>query len=238
MNHSTLIRHVWTLAVCFVVNGCYGSDLPDPGENPNSPRQDAVRFLALGDSYTIGEGVRASGRWPRLLVDRLRHEGRIVASPEIVAQTGWTTGDLSKGMDQAGLAKDYDLVGLLIGVNNQFRGESLEKYRTEFGSLIQRAIQLAGDNPSRVIVLSIPDWGVTPFAASRNPLKIAAEIDRFNAVNREESSQAGVYYVDVTTISREAADDKTLLAGDGLHPSAKMYDRWAQVLLPLVRKIL
>lgn len=238
MNHSALIRYVWTLAACFVVNGCNGSDLPYPEENVNSVRQDAVRFLALGDSYTIGEGVTASGRWPRLLVERLRDEGLIVASPEIVAQTGWTTGDLSKGMDQAGLAKDYDLVGLLIGVNNQFRGESLTKYRTEFRSLVQRAIQLAGDNPSRVIVLSIPDWGVTPFAARRDRMKIAAEIDRFNAVNCKESSQAGVGYVDVTTISREAARDKTLLAGDGLHPSAKMYDRWARLLLPLVQKIL
>lgn len=238
MNHSALIWHVWTLAACFVVNGCNGSDLPGPGENASSVRQDAVRFLALGDSYTIGEGVTASGRWPRLLVERLRHDGLTVAPSEIVAQTGWTTSDLSKGMDRAGLERDYDLVGLLIGVNNQFRGESLTKYRIEFRSLVQRAIQLAGDNPSRVIVLSIPDWGVTPFAARRDRKQIAAEIDRFNAVNREESSQAGVCYVDVTTISREAAGDKTLLAGDGLHPSAKMYDRWARVLLPLVQKIL
>jgi len=136
-------------------------------------------FLALGDSYTIGEGVEASGRWPNQLAARVGLD-----APEIVAQTGWTTDELGAAMDAQAFHPPYALVTLLIGVNNQYRGRDLASYRGEFTQLLQRAIELAGDKPRHVVVVSIPDWGITPFARGRDPLAIAREIDAYNAANR------------------------------------------------------
>jgi lysophospholipase L1-like esterase len=190
------------------------------------------RFLALGDSYTIGESVAVADRWPNQLANHLRNKGVDVASPEIIAKTGWTTDELSSAIDAAKPQGPYALVTLLIGVNNQYRGRDAVQYRKEFAALLQRAIGFAGGNPKRVVVVSIPDWGVTPFAASRDRAKIGAEIDRFNAINAEETKRAGAPYADVTPVSRRAATDTTLVAPDGLHPSAKMYAQWVAVILP------
>ncbi len=190
------------------------------------------RILALGDSYTIGEAVSAPDRWPNQLAELLRKDGIDVADPEIVAKTGWTTEELAGAIDAAQPKGPYALVTLLIGVNNQFRGREAEEYRREFVALLQRAIQFAGGEASRVLVLSIPDWGVTPFAADRDAAKIGREIDLFNRINREEAGRAGARYSDVTPVSRVAATDRTLLAGDGLHPSAAMYRQWAALALP------
>jgi lysophospholipase L1-like esterase len=194
-----------------------------------------MRFLALGDSYTIGEGVAPAERWPVQLAALLRAAGLHVADPTLVAVTGWTTDELWSGIDRANLAGPFDLVSLLIGVNNQYRGWDLGQYREQFAALLGRAIGFAGGEPGRVLALSIPDWSVTPFAASRDRAAIAAAIDRFNAVNRAEAVRAGVSYVDVTPISRRAAADPSLLAGDGLHPSGKMYAEWARLALPPAR---
>ena len=194
-----------------------------------------MRFLALGDSYTIGESVEPSERWPVQLAALLRAEGVNVGDPAIIATTGWTTGELSAGIDHADPQGTYDLVSLLIGVNNQYRGRSPDEYRQQFVALLQRAISFAGGKPGHVIVLSIPDWGVTPFAAGRDPAAIAAAIDRFNAINRTETERLGARYVDVTPISREAARDPLLIADDGLHPSGKMYAEWARLALPAAR---
>jgi len=191
-----------------------------------------MRFLALGDSYTIGESVNPSERWPVQLAAALRGQGLRVDEPMIIAQTGWTTGELLAGIEQQEPRGPFDLVSLLIGVNNQYRGGSLDEYRREFRSLLQRAIDLAGRDPDRVIVLSIPDWGVTPFGASRDPARIAAEIDRFNAVKREETEFSGARYIDVTPISRQATSDHELVAPDGLHPSGEMYEAWVRLVLP------
>lgn len=191
-----------------------------------------MRHLALGDSYTIGEGVSEEDRWPVQLARLLGGKG-IAIEPTIIARTGWTTAELQVGIDEARLRPAYDLVSLLIGVNNQYRGLSQEEYQREFVSLLELSIRLAGNAPGRVLVLSIPDWSVTPFADGQDRRQIAGEIASFNLINRYESERLGTHYLDVTPISREASDDPALIAEDGLHPSGKMYARWAEQVLPL-----
>ncbi|HEX7111334.1 MAG TPA: SGNH/GDSL hydrolase family protein [Mizugakiibacter sp.] len=198
------------------------------------------RLLALGDSYTIGEGVEEAGRWPMQLAARLHGEGIAVAEPAIVATTGWTTDELAAAMDAASFAPPYALVTLLIGVNNQYRGRDLDEYRSEFRALLARAIALAGGDARRALVVSIPDWGVTPFARGqgRDAGAIAAAIDAFNAVNRAEAAAQGVAWVDVTDLSRDRGDSTAMLATDGLHPSAAQYARWVERILPAARRAL
>lgn len=191
-----------------------------------------LRFLALGDSYTIGESVSEAERWPVQLAERLRQHGFVISDVQIVARTGWTTAELAEGIAQAEIRPPYDLVSLLIGVNNQYRGYPQASYRAEFIALLDQAIAYAGGDPQRVLVLSIPDWGVTPFAAGADRAAIAADIDAFNAINREESERHGVHYIDVTPLSRQAAQDLSLIAPDGLHPSGKMYAGWVELALP------
>lgn len=196
------------------------------------------RILALGDSYTIGEGVPAGQSWPAQLAERLRKEGLPVAKPLVIARTGWTTADLQNGIAREKPEGAFDLVTLSIGVNNQYRGLSADEYRTQFGVLLATSMVFTGGRPQRLIVLSIPDWGVTPYAHNRQRDQIAAEIDVFNHINLEETVAASVRYVDVTPVSRQAAGDSQWLAADGLHPSAKMYTVWVELLLPEVRRIL
>lgn len=196
------------------------------------------RLLALGDSYTIGQGVEASARWPSQLSERRNGEGMAMSSPEIIARTGWTTRQLLEALDVQKPSGPYDIVTLFIGVNNQFQGRELQEYREEIATLIDRAIALTGGEPSRVMVLSIPDWSHTPFARDQNRVQISREIDLFNSANREETERAAVTYVDITPVSREASTDHDLVAGDGLHPSEKMYSRWVDVILPEARAML
>jgi lysophospholipase L1-like esterase len=202
-----------------------------------------IRYLALGDSYTIGESVPEEDRWPNQLAARLKTSpqfGEADGSLEvtIIARTGWTTEELWEAIQAVEIKPPYDLVSLLIGVNNQYRGRDIEEYRKGFIFLLKKAIEYAGGDPNHVVVLSIPDWGVTPFASSRDSEKIAVEIDQFNSVNEEESKKAGVHYVDVTPISRAAVNDPSLIAADGLHPSGKMYAKWVRQMLPTVLKML
>lgn len=196
-----------------------------------------IRYLALGDSYTIGESVAENERWPNQLASLLQAND-VSTEVTIIARTGWTTDELWQGMQAREIDPPYDLVSLLIGVNNQYRGLDIAEYREEFIFLLNKAIEYAGGDAKRVIVLSIPDWGVTPFAQSRDSKKIATEINLFNSVNREESEKAGVYYVDITPGSRAAVTDSALIAADGLHPSGKMYAEWAELAYPQVLKIL
>lgn len=168
----------------------------------------------------------------------LRASGVTMDDPLIIARTGWTTDELSAAIDAASPRGPFDLVSLLIGVNNQYRGREADEYRREFRALLQRAMGFAGGRAARVLVLSIPDWGVTPFAAGRDRNAIATEIDRFNAVNREETQKAGARYVDVTPVSRQAARDAALIASDGLHPSGRMYVEWARLAFPAMREAL
>jgi lysophospholipase L1-like esterase len=189
-----------------------------------------TRYLALGDSYTIGEGVAPAERWPVQLAGLLRERGVEVGDPLIIARTGWTTDELDAGIDAVDPQPPFALVTLLIGVNNQYRGRPADEYRVQFRALLARAVHFAGDDAARVVVVSIPDWGVTPFAAGRDRGQIAAEIDAFNAIGRDEAQKAGAAFVDITPESRRDADP-TFLAADGLHPSGKMYTEWARLAL-------
>lgn len=191
------------------------------------------RVLALGDSYTIGEAVEPDERWPVRLAAMLSARGLEMAPPTIVARTGWTTDELSAGIDAAGFGGSFDLVTLLIGVNDQYRGRQVEQFRESFRIPLGRALTFAEDRAGRVIVVSIPDWGVTPFAGDRDRGRIAAEIDRFNSVVRDEAEHAHVRFVDVTPVSRRAASEENLVATDGLHPSGAMYAEWARLILPV-----
>ena len=195
-------------------------------------------FLALGDSYTLGEGVDAQLRWPAQLVARLREEGHFIDAADVIATTGWTTDELASALPTAQLRDRYDLVSLLIGVNNQYRGRDPENYRIECAGLIDFAIGKANGRAQRVMVLSIPDWGVTPFAAAQgaDAERVAAHIDHFNAIARELSIARGTAWIDVTDISRGAGRD--MLTNDGLHPSAEQYALWAERVLPAARAVL
>jgi lysophospholipase L1-like esterase len=191
----------------------------------------SIRYLALGDSYTIGESVPEGGRFPNQLASLLAKEGH-PTEVKIIARTGWTTSELWDGIQKESLQPPYDLVSLLIGVNNQYRGYDSNEYREEFRFLLEKSIEYAGGDPNHVFVFSIPDWGVTPFATGQDATRISNEIDLFNSINRDEAEKAAAHYVDITPISREALNDKSLIAPDGLHPSGSMYAQWAQLALP------
>ena len=195
------------------------------------------RYLALGDSYTIGESVSGRNRWPNQLAALLEAEG-IQTDVRIIARTGWTVDELWEGIQVNPPEGPYDLVTLLIGVNDQYRGYPVDGYREDFRFMLGKAIEYAGGDPEKVVVLSIPDWGFTPFAATRDTEPISQQIDEFNAINLEETKSTGAHYVDVTVISRMAMDDFELIAGDRLHPSGKMYAMWVEKVLPVVREIL
>ncbi len=191
----------------------------------------AIKYLALGDSYTIGESVSSGERWPVQLTEQLKNKGLEISSPQIVAQTGWTTDELNQALNGAQLPNDFDLVSLLIGVNNQFRGRSVTDFKREFEPLLDRAIAFAGGNKSKVFVVSIPDYGFTPFGQGRNPEKIAKEIDEYNQVQKDICTSRNIAFFDITPISREGLKDPELVAGDGLHPSGKMYGQWVELML-------
>lgn len=193
-----------------------------------------LSFLALGDSYTIGEGVSPKNRWPDLLVEQLKASGTEIEKFETVARSGWTTADLKLAIGTRTFDTKYDLVSLLIGVNNQYQGKSIELYQVEFKELLNIAIKLAGGAKENVFVLSIPDYSVTPFADGRNKSKIAEEIRMFNAANKEICDQLEVCYFDITPISQQANNNPDLLTGDNLHPSGKMYAQWVELILPKV----
>ena len=219
--------------IVLLLMGCIHEEtMQQPTSSENSVAStDELRILALGDSYTIGEGMAPSDRWPVYLADRLREKGLQVARPEIIARTGWTTGDLLTGIERAKPQGVYHIVTLQIGVNNQFRGYRQDEYRKQLVTLLELAISYAGGDASHVLVLSIPDWGVTPFAAGRDRAKIGREIDEFNKIKQQETERLGCHFIDVTPVSRKAESDLTLVAGDGLHPSSTMYAKWADLSL-------
>jgi lysophospholipase L1-like esterase len=200
----------------------------------NSTAAAPLRYLALGDSYTIGEGAAAPDRWPVQLAGLLRQRGIQIAEPQIIARTGWTVAELDRGIDAAAPRGPFDLVTLLIGVNDQYRGADPEAYRPDFVRMLARAVALAGGDARRVVVLSIPDWGVTPFArrSGRDQARISTAIDRFNEVNRQETHKANARFVDITPVSRRAASDASLLVSDGLHYAGPMHLEWARLALP------
>ncbi|MEO5565682.1 MAG: SGNH/GDSL hydrolase family protein [Luteimonas sp.] len=199
-----------------------------------------MRYLALGDSYTIGEGVAADARWPLLLARALQAEDIALDDPRIIATTGWTTDELATAIDAAEPLDEWDLVTLMVGVNNQYRGRDIGNYRDEFNGLLLRAIAFTGGRADRVLVLSIPDWGVTRFGADsgRNPGQIAREVDAFNAVALATCVAHDVAFVDITPLSRQLGAEAAMLADDGLHPSAAMHALFAACALPVARRLL
>ena len=186
-----------------------------------------LRYLALGDSYTIGESVAENERWPNQLDDILSKGTGKDINTTILATTGWRTDNLNNAVNIAQLKDNYDLVSLLIGVNNQYQNKPVDQYAVEFEGLLKTSIRLAKGKNTNVFVVSIPDYGYTPFGLS-NKEKISSAIDQFNEVNKRISSQYKVKYVDITDISRTGLDRPDLVASDGLHPSGKMYALWAQ----------
>lgn len=193
-------------------------------------------YLALGDSYTIGESVLLTKNFPNQTAALLKKAGINMEAPTIIAKTGWTTDELKEQLSRTRLAVPFDFVTLLIGVNNQYRGRSADEYAQQFEELLQQAIGYAGGNTNHVIVLSIPDWGVTPFAEGRDRIKIAKEIDLYNSINERISKEYKVHYINITPFTREALKDKDLVAKDGLHPSTKDYARWAEKVKEVMLK--
>lgn len=185
-------------------------------------------YLALGDSYTIGESAGSQDRFPAQTASLLRSHGVSIQDPQYIARTGWTTVDLQNAINQTTLKPKYEVVSLLIGVNDQYQGLDTAGYRVRFTQLLQKSIQLAVAGASHVFVLSIPDYSVTPFGGGS--AKTRTEIDAFNAINKQVTLAYQVAYIDITPISREAANDQSLTANDGLHPSGKQYGRWAALL--------
>jgi len=207
-------------------------------ENAIVSKEDKSTFtyLALGDSYTIGQSVEETQRFPVQLVNRLNEAGVNFGTPTIIARTGWTTDELARGIEDANLSGTYDLVTLLIGVNNHYRGRDTAEYRRQFRELLNKAVGFANGIEKRVIVISIPDYGVTPFGIS-NAERIGADIDIFNKINREETELKKANYVYITSISRAAKDDPSLIANDGLHPSGKMYSFWVDAIFPVAKNM-
>lgn len=199
-----------------------------------------ARYLALGDSYTIGEGIAAEDRWPVQLADALRADGIAVDAPEIIATTGWTTDELDAAIDAAAPRAPFDLVSLLIGVNDQYRGRDVADYAPAFEALLQRAVGFAGGDAARVVVLAIPDWGVTPFGAhsGRDTAAIARELDAYNAAAAASCAAHGVAFVDIAPVSRTQGGEAEMLADDGLHPSAALHAEWTRLALPVARAVL
>ena len=213
----------------------------DPGVRRDDEQANMVfSYVALGDSYSIGEGVEEAARWPMQLAHALRTDDIALADPRIIAMTGWTTDELATAMDAAEPLGEWDVVSLLIGVNDQYRGRDVDDYIGGFTPLLQRAIALADGRPRRVFVLSIPDWGVTPFAreSGRNLQQIADELDAYNAAARTICIAHDVAFINITQVSRELGAHPNMLADDGLHPSASMYAEWTQLALPVARELL
>ena len=197
-----------------------------------------LQFLALGDSYTIGASVDTSQRFPVQTREWLLSDGIKMSTPQIIATSGWTTLNLQSAINSQNPVGPYDVVSLLIGVNDQYRERNSNGYKERFTTLLLKSIQLAGDKTSHVFVLSIPDYSVTPFAQFSDIAAIRKEIDEFNRINKEVTMQYNCVYLDITPSTREAANDPSLIAGDGLHPSGKEYKKWAERLGPLMKTVL
>jgi lysophospholipase L1-like esterase len=251
--HITAVLPVVMMVLLFLLSACkksaapvqqvYIPPTPTTPTTPSTPTPVAFpatgkSFLALGDSYTIGQSVTADERFPYQTARLLINAGIAVKQPVVIATTGWTTANLLAALNVDPPANNYDIVTLLIGVNNQYQHRSLDEYKTQFQQLLGMAIGYAGGKPGHVFVVSIPDYSVTPFASNSDRAQIALEIDQFNAANRSIALSAGVHYTDITPISREGATDPALQATDGLHPSGKQYGRWAELLFPVIKEAL
>ncbi|SNS68020.1 Lysophospholipase L1 [Belliella buryatensis] len=232
------MKKILLIASLFLVLGQWScistQNISKQNQNMDS---DKMTYLALGDSYTIGEGVEAKDRYPHQAVEMLEESGIAFSEPKIIATTGWTTDELKKGIQAADVnGKTFDLVTLLIGVNNQYRGRPVDNYRSEFRQLLEDAIAFAKGDKSHVVVLSIPDWGVTPFAVNRgsDQEKVAREIDQYNQAKKEITEEMGVTYIDITEHYRINGMKPESVVSDQLHPSGLIYQYWAEKLVEIV----
>lgn len=207
-------------------------------ERKGDTAMDSISFLALGDSYTIGTRIDPEHNWPQQLQDTLTARNFIVDTTVVVAMNGWTTTDLLSEIEQRELSQPYNLVSILIGVNNQYQNKDLDIYRNEFREVIEEAIYFARGDTSRLFIVSIPNYGVTPFGQHRNPVIIKQELDIYNDIAKSIGAEYHIPFVNITPISEMAENDTTLLATDNLHPSAKMYSMWIQEMLPTVTNII
>ena len=227
MKHSIYI-------IAFLLITSIGSNMK---AQTNTLNQKTLRYLALGDSYTIGESVAESERWPVYLAARLASEGYSIETPKIIAKTGWRTDQLQEAIESDLQARgDWDLVSLLIGVNNQYQGKTVESYEIEFNRLVQMALKLAGGNAEKVFIVSIPDYGKTPFGAAK-ATQIAKELKAYNKMNKAIAKKYEIQYFNITPISEEAKNDPELVAEDKLHPSGKMYKAWVDMMFTKVLKM-
>ena len=244
---SILSNYLYLILTTLLFTGCSASlDLKEsesevtiekPKDNPAN--EGSFTYLALGDSYTIGERVCETCRFPAQLKTEFEAHTQTNLETEIIARTGWTTDNLINAISNADLTSDYDLVTLLIGVNNQYQGRSFSQYKTEFPQLLKTAIRFAKGNKERVIVVSIPDYAYTPFGQSTtSPQKISQEIDAYNSFAKTKAEEAGVVFIEITDITRKGLEDPELVASDGLHPSEKAYGLFVKRLLPVVKLIL
>lgn len=197
----------------------------------NKKNEQQLKYLALGDSYTIGTSVEEAQRWPVLFAKELNLRGLNVDTPKIIAKNGWTTADLIEGIEKDSITESYDIVSLLIGVNNQYQGKSIEEYRSDLRILLEMSIKFAGNKKENVIVLSIPNWGKTPFAKDRDTAKITKEIKAFNTVKREECEKLGIKEVNITPLTLKVQENTDLLAKDSLHFSGKMHQLWVDEVI-------
>lgn len=242
LKQYNLLRLLYLLFPVFLLLACSDDELVDTDvlEEPEvSVPVDSLTYLALGDSYTIGSGVDKEDRFPIQLASRLTQDSFAMREPRFIATQGWTTVSLAQALTEQNIPDSFDLVSLLIGVNNQFQGRPFEDYEGEFSSLLESAIRFAGGRKDRVIVLSIPDYAYTPFGQSRpNPDLISEEIDAYNEVNKRVALEKGVAYFDITPISRRGLMEEDLVAVDGLHPSGKMYGEWIDLMIDTVKELL
>ncbi len=236
---KNLRLNYYFILFCFFLASCSMNTLePNPIEITleNNVEISEHRFLALGDSYTIGQSVPINERWPNQLAERLMNEVNKISEVNIIAQTGWTTGNLLQAIESEG-PSTHDLVSLLIGVNNQFQNQDFGVFESQLEELIEKSIELAGGNKDRVFIVSIPDYGVTPFGTN-NAETIAEELDAYNEYLRTRSEALGLPFINITEISRMLEGDNQALASDGLHPSGFQYGLWVDEILPVVRTML
>jgi lysophospholipase L1-like esterase len=201
-------------------------------------QNNGISYLALGDSYTIGESVPEDERWPVILSNELSESGIEVNDPLIIAKTGWTTNELQEAIAEKNPKTDYDLVSLLIGVNNQYRGYPIDQYKKEFKELLLQAVAFADGDSSKVFVVSIPNYGVTPFGIEKGEEKIRQELLVYDAIADSISSEMNIPFVNITPVSEKAKEDSTYIASDQLHPSGKQYKEWVDLILPEVKIVL
>jgi lysophospholipase L1-like esterase len=226
------MKTIFTSAICFMTFlACAQGSSAIKIQDPKIPARKTISYLALGDSYTIGESVTQKSSFPFQLADSLRKKGVLVSDIKVIAKTGWTTSDLKTAIGNENINRKFDVVSLLIGVNNQFRGYSQSVYREEFVELLKTAISFADGDAAKVFVISIPDWGATPFGGNGANKDISRQIDQFNLINKEESLKLHVNYTNITPTSRKVISNTSWVAGDGLHPSGKMYGLWVHELL-------